>query len=279
MNQKGGVGKSSLTNAVILDWRMKDLLRSQSRTGKTKVSKILLIDVDAQASLTKQRDRDIALCRAEYATIQAMDLCEKLAANEMRSQFDALNQTVEWTPYEIFDGSFSGDDNTAENVQKALTIIESNEYDYVFIDMPGSLSQQYTGELLSQVNYIIIPLYTGNYEVQSTFDFCKMIVKEILLSSKDSKLKEVRIMFNMYEQIKSSTCDTIERDLQEALNIPFLKTRVKNISYYKTKNNNSLIPSTYRINLNTLEIAPTSRAGNLHEFANELRKLVDNNSN
>jgi cellulose biosynthesis protein BcsQ len=212
-----------------------------------------------------------------YDAVQALDDIDlKIATNEIRAQFDALKQTKQWAQYEIFDGDFSGD-NSGQSIQHAISIIESNEYDYVFLDMPGSLTQKYTAELLELINYMIIPLYIGNFEVQSTLDFCTYIVQEIQQHS--SALCQIRMMFNMYEQTKCTKCDAIERELQDKLQIAFLKTRVKDSSYYRTKNNNTLVPATYKINLNTLKINPTLRAGNLSEFADELRKLVDLKNN
>lgn len=270
MSQKGGVGKSSLTNSVILDWCFKDLLRTK------KMPKILLIDADAQASISTLRKNDVELCKLdlEGKEFKALDAGTQLAAKEMRAQFGALYQSKKWNYYPIF--SIDAQDDGTQ-LQRALTIIDSDDYDYIFIDMPGTLHQRNTADLFCCINYLIIPTVISNYGVQSTLDFCEMVNQPAL--RRDSAIKEVYLVFNMFEIIKAAKYDEVERELTVAAKMPFFKSRIKMSSFFPSKQYNSIVPPTYRINLNTLEITATPKVTNIGEFTDELRKLVMSGTN
>jgi hypothetical protein len=109
----------------------------------------------------------------------------------------------------------------------------------------------------------------GNYDVQSALDFCKLFA-----SSAFDNLKCVRLLFNKYEIIKSSKYDEVERNMVAATTFPFFKTRVKLSAFYSSKGYNSIVPPTFRINLNTLELSE-SKLTNIGEFTDELRKMVN----
>jgi hypothetical protein len=80
-------------------------------------------------------------------------------------------------------------------------------------------------------------------------------------------------MFNKYEIIKAAKYDEVERNMVAATKFPFFKTRVKLSAFYSSKGYNSIIPPTFRVNLNTLEVTE-SRMTNVGEFTDELRKLI-----
>lgn len=265
MSQKGGVGKSTLTNTIVLDWCFREVLRTK------KMPKILLIDADAQASVSSLRKRDVDFCKLdlEGKEFQQMDAGTQIAIKEMRSQFHALYEKVGWTYYPIFTINVHDDGST---LHRAIEIIDNNEYEYVFIDMPGTLYQSGTADLLLYLNYIIIPVLISNYDIQSSLDFCKLISDENF--HKASAIKEIRWIFNKYEVIKNAKYDEIEREMILETKIPFLKTRIRNSTFYTTKNYNTLIPSTFRVNLNTDELVATPKITNINDVTDELRKLV-----
>jgi cellulose biosynthesis protein BcsQ len=264
MSQKGGVGKSSLTNSVILDWSFKELLKTK------KMPKILLIDADAQASISALRKRDIELCKMnmEGKEFLSLDATVQTAVKEMRTQFEALFTLRKWSYYSIFSLDTS-DDGTS--LSRAISFIENGEFDYVFVDMPGTLHQKHTMDLFLFINYLIVPMQIGNYDVQSALDFCKL-----LSSSAFEELKCVRLMFNKYELIKAAKYDEVERDMVVSTKFPFFKTRVKLSAFYSSKGYNSIVPPTFRVNLNTLAVAE-SKATNIGEFSDELRKMLHEN--
>lgn len=266
MSQKGGVGKSSLTNSVILDWSFKELLR------KKKMPKILLIDADAQASISALRKRDIELCKLNIDSREflSLDATTQVAIKEMRSQFEALFNLKGWSYYSIFSLD-ALDDGTS--LSRAVSYIESGDFDYIFIDMPGTLHQKHTMDLLLFVNYLIVPMQIGKYDVQSALDFCGLLASA---SSTFEELKCVRLMFNKYELIKAVKYDEVERDMVAITKFPFFKTRVKLSAFYSSKGYSSIVPSTFRVNLNTLEISE-SKMTNIGEFTDELRKMISEN--
>jgi cellulose biosynthesis protein BcsQ len=263
MTQKGGVGKSTLTNTIVLDWCFKDLLRTK------KMPKILLIDADAQASITKLRLRDVEFCKMDMSGKEFAALSEmtQMAIREIRAQFEALASHQNWRYYNIF--SVRTEDN-GETLRRAIQLIESNDYDYVFIDMPGSLYQESTAELFTCINYLIMPVFIGNYDIQSSLDFCK-IIKNLKITT----IEEMRWVFNRYEVLKEAKFNEIEREVHSLTGVPFLKTRVKLSSYFSSRSYNSMVPATYRMNLNTLEITSTFRTTNVGELTDEIKKLVN----
>jgi cellulose biosynthesis protein BcsQ len=264
MSQKGGVGKSSLTNTVILDWCFKDLLRHKQ------MPKILLIDADAQASISKLRSRDIEICKLDMsgAAFTSLNSITQSAVKEIRAQFEALYSQLSWRYYHIF--TVQNADEGA-SLRRAIQLIESGEYEYVFIDMPGSLYQQDTAELFACINYLIIPVCIGNYDIQSSLDFCK-IVKSL---RDDTMVRDIRWVFNKYELLKASRFDEIEREIHSSTGIPFFKTRVKLSTFFSSRAYNSMIPATYRMNLNTLETVATPRITNASELTDEVRKFIN----
>jgi cellulose biosynthesis protein BcsQ len=263
MTQKGGVGKSTLTNAIVLDWCFKDLLRTK------KMPKILLIDADAQASISKLRLRDIDFCKMDLEgdALVKFDGTVQTAVKEIRAQFEALASQLNWRYYHIF--SVHPDDG-GETLRRAIQLIESGDYDYVFIDMPGSLYQEITIELFTCINFLLIPVCASNYDIQSSLDFCNTIK-----SLEATAIAEVRWIFNKYEVLKEAKFNEIERELHALTGIPFLKTRVKLSSFFSSRSYNSMVPATYRMNLNTLEVASTPRTTNVGELTDELRKLIN----
>ncbi|GHT68943.1 hypothetical protein FACS189452_09320 [Bacteroidia bacterium] len=238
--------------------------------------KILLIDADAQASISTLRRNDVELCKfdLEGKEFASLDAGTQLAAKEMRVQFGALYESKKWGYYPIF--SIDAQDDGTQ-LQRALAIIESNEYDYIFIDMPGTLHQQNTADLFFCINYLIIPTVISNYGVQSTLDFCELVNQPAFRGN--SAIKEIRLVFNMYEIIKTAKYDEAERELTVATKIPFCKSRIKMSSFFPSKNYNSIVPPTYRMNLNTLEISATPKVTNIGDFTDELRKLVTSGDN
>jgi cellulose biosynthesis protein BcsQ len=105
--------------------------------------KILLIDADAQASISALRKRDIELCNLdmEGKEFTLLDANAQAIVKEMRVQFEALFNLKKWNYYSIFSLDTS-DDGTS--LSHAVSYIESGGFDYIFIDMPGTLHQKYT---------------------------------------------------------------------------------------------------------------------------------------
>lgn len=263
MTQKGGVGKSTLTNAIVLDWCFKDLLRAK------KMPKILLIDADAQASISKLRLRDIDFCKMNLESPDFAKLSGNIqtSVKEIRVQFEALASQLNWRYYHVF---LVRSDDGVETLRRAIQLIEGGDYDYVFIDMPGSLYQEVTAELFACINFLFIPVCTSNYDIQSSLDFCTTIK-----NLESTAITEIRWVFNKYEVLKEAKFNEIERELHASTGIPFLKTRVRQSSFFASRAYNSLVPATYRMNLNTLEVTPTPRTTNVGELTDEIRTLVN----
>jgi cellulose biosynthesis protein BcsQ len=198
----------------------------------------------------------------------SFDANTQAAVKEMQVQFETLFNLKKWSYYSIFLLDTS-DDGTS--LSRAISLIENGEFDYVFIDMPGTLHQKHTFDLFLFINYLIVPMQIGTYDVHSALDFCRL-----LDNSAFEDLQCVRLMFNKYELIKAVKYDEVERNMVAATKFPFFKTRVKLSAFYSSKGYNSIVPPTFRINLNTLEVSE-SKMTNIGEFTDELRKVIHEN--
>ena len=266
MSQKGGVGKSSITNSVILDLSMKLLLKEKRQP------RILLIDADAQASVYLMRKKEVALLqlKPEGKEFQALDKSAQLATNEMRKQLEALHAVVGWNclkNYEIYRLDL---DNVEKSLQSAMAYIDSEEYDYVFIDMPGTVYQQGTGELFERIEHLFVPVQISNYDVESVLEFSNLLDR---LELRDN-LKTLKYVFNKFQIIRKDRYDEIERELLLLTGIQFVKTKIKDTSFFPSRGYNTLMPCNYRINLNTGGLVHNTKVSNIGDFTSELLQLT-----
>ncbi len=158
-----------------------------------------------------------------------------------------------------------------ESLHRAITAIESNTYDYVFIDMPGTLYQEGTSELLGLIEHLIIPVDISFFSEDSAEEFIH-ILNELELSQ---RFKTLKFVSNKYKILQVKQNDLVERELTTKTKISFMKTRIKHASIFESRAYNTIIPINYRINLNTGKITHNERQSNIGDFAIELMKIID----
>lgn len=267
MSQKGGVGKSTITNSVILDLSMKLLLKNKRQP------RILLIDGDAQASVYLARKEEVTrlqIMEQEGKEFKALNSATQAALHEMRRQLFALKDKVGWNVlanYEIFRLDM---ENIGNSLEQIMALVTSGEYGYIFIDMPGTLYQGGAGELFELIEHLIVPVQISRFDKSSTKEFFAMLGKSGLIE----RFKTVKFVFNEYQIIRKERFDEIERELLSEYGVPFVKTRIKESSVFSSDGYNTLIPTCYRVNLNTNELTHNERLSNIGDFTSELLQLL-----
>lgn len=152
-NQKGGVGKSTLTHLTAKTLGL-------NPNGK----KVLVIEVDKQATLTDARSKYV-------------------------------NDGVSDFPYDLIKCELSDFDShlSAKNFLK---------YDFIFLDMPGTLDKDGITIMLVQADILFIPLSPSAYDTNSTASF----IEEVFEIQK--KREELELPFDYYtiiNKVKSGT--------------------------------------------------------------------------
>jgi chromosome partitioning protein len=276
MTQKGGAGKSTLTNSVILDLSMKQLLKTK------KQPRVLVVDADSQSSIYKRRHKeqeriwlaDQYLTAAESSEGKKfLELSAELQseAMELRKQLSAMHQVTGWDCLNSYDIVKIDMGNVGESLRAAMAAIDSNNYDYAFIDMPGSLYQEGTSELLELIEHLIIPVDISFFSEDSAEEFTS-ILNDLELSQ---RFKTLKFVSNKYKILQAKQSELVERELTAKTRIPFMETRVKHATILESRAYNTVIPLNYRVNLNTAKITHNERQSNIGEFATELLKIVN----
>ncbi len=118
-------------------------------------------------------------------------------------------------PYEILFSEVTG---VEEEAKKAI-----DKYDYVFIDMPGTLDKNGITNMLTVADLLIIPIAIGQYDLESTLTFLETAQKvkeykekheipfkvKFLINKDDKQLKESKQLKNLLEELEIERFDTI----------------------------------------------------------------------
>lgn len=126
-NQKGGVGKSTLTHLTA------KTLGSASIGKKVKV-----VEVDKQGTLS-----------------------------EVREEWAKTHENYKY-PYDLVSC-------TLDELHNHLTEEDGAKYDYIFIDMPGTLDKEGIIGMLTTADILFIPLSPSVYDVNSTVTFINTV--------------------------------------------------------------------------------------------------------
>ncbi|MFK7979443.1 MAG: ParA family protein [Saprospiraceae bacterium] len=122
-----------------------------------------------------------------------------------------------------------------------------NDYDYVFIDVPGKLDnnlpigQQEITKYLQFVDYLFIPFVPGAFQMDATMDFLKIAMK--VKSQRKGKGRDLNIygFINLFEQRTLDDKFLLEEieELQTMINVGFMENKLNRYALYR--NTNTLI--------------------------------------
>lgn len=173
-NHKGGVGKTSSVSAL------GSILASKGH-------KVLLIDLDAQANLTRCHMSEIP-SETIYGTFKERSA---LPINNVGENLDIVPSGLEMAGIEL---EISGAFERERILLKSLRYV-APDYDYILIDCPPALGLV-TINALAATDYVFVPMLADTmslYGLEMISDVCKM-VQEI-----NPKVKVDGIFFTKYD--------------------------------------------------------------------------------
>lgn len=269
---KGGVGKTTLTCMVASELIWQDIFERQNNSiDPIKIKdplRIMVLDIDTQNSISVIREEEIKILRASadgnLETLQAMEERKPWQKN-LCSRYQYLCSSFGWLSFDEIVVTMSD-----SSIQQAIKLIQSNYYDYVFMDFPGSYDQNYTGQLFLYTQYLLIPC-----DLNSQFDVAagqKFLDDLKQISSYFHDLKYVGFIANKYKG--DSVRSRRNQDLIESeTGINFLTTKVKYCEYFKTEYLTTIYPKSIDLNLNTKKIKPNPNMSSIVDLANEIKTL------
>jgi chromosome partitioning protein len=201
-NQKGGVGKSTLTHLTA------KTLGSKAMGSK----KVLVLEIDKQATL-----------------------------NQIRESWSETHENYNY-PYDLITC-------TLENLLNHLNKENGSKYDFIFIDMPGTLDKTGILKMLTTADILFIPVSPSSYDVNSTVDFIK---KVFYIRNEREKIDLPFEYYTIINRVKSGTKAGRELfSMLEANQINLMETTITDYEAYKehSENFNEIIGPKQKANL------------------------------
>lgn len=199
MNQKGGVGKTTITKYV------------STELAKRGYS-VLVVDLDAQANLTNSFgvchiDEDMEM----YSEEQAVKMrCTKLSLKEMFEEkelhFESINENISLVPNCL---EFSGMEGSLQQMHARefvlRNLLKNNEtkFDFIIIDCPPAVGNITINGLLAS-DYLIIPV-TSWFAVKSLNVVLTFV--EAINKAYGHNIKLMGTVMNMYSKQTNESKD------------------------------------------------------------------------
>ena len=217
INQKGGVGK---TTTVI------NLAAGLSQINK----KVLVIDLDPQGNATT----GLGLSNTEDTELTiygVLNGSKKISETIKKTAFSNLNLITSNVDLSGLEVETAGDEKRAFILKEKLAQFfeeNDNNYDYVLIDCPPSLSLLTVMALVSS-EALLVPLQTEFFALEGLTQLMKTIDR--IKSNLNSQLQIQGILLTMYDKRNKLSAE-VEKEARE---------------YFKEKVYNTVIPRNVRL--------------------------------
>ena len=199
-NQKGGVGKTTLTREIGI---------SLAKRGLS----TLLIDTDPQANLSKSFRLD-----EKEGLYEAIDTNE-IKIENVKENLDVLAGNIRLS---LLEKNLIGEIDAYIRIKSLLAEDEFDKYDYILFDTPPSLGLM-TLNSMAASEFLVIPMSPSLYSMQGTNDLIDTISKVRRNLNPDLHLLGVAI--NSYDKIPVITRE-ITAEIEEALKGYVFKTYI-----------------------------------------------------
>lgn len=221
-NQKGGIGKTTTSM----------LITSLMHAGTN--YKILVLDVDPQASFDKKRQAE-------------MDAIEAKSDSKLVSMYEGLQEAgkglfdVEYV--DLFPNGANATETKLqqENVFDGIKeTIASGKYDLIFFDFPGYVNQMEYLRVLNMINYVIIPFYLDDNSSSSTLEYINTI--EVMKKKKLSReLKNFAVFFWKYSKVKNVANNAAAEEMLKARGWKVFESKIYDSTDFEN-NRSTIIP-------------------------------------
>lgn len=176
--QKGGCGKSSIT--VLLASML------AYKFGK----KVLVIDADStQHTLQNCREDDIsAVYDGRDAKNAGFSLSNKTKADIYEAYLANRGESLE--PYEIMEVPMEPNAIGEQLARK-------KDYDFVIVDMPGSVENEWYFSIVSKFDVVFVPFTVDTFVFNSNFPYAQ-VLQNVVMKAKGSNLNKIYWFWNRY---------------------------------------------------------------------------------
>lgn len=200
--QKGGVGKTTFTTLAA------------SYLHYVRGYEIMVVDCDyPQYSINAMRKRDAA-------ALETDSYLQELAV----AQFSKIRKPT----YTIVCSSPEEAPDVVSDFLKESAV----EYDIVFFDLPGTVSNAGVINTLSRMDYIFTPISADRIALESSLSFASAI-QEAIVGHQGTNTKGIYLFWNMVDGREKTNLYKIYEKIIGELKIPVLKTFVPNTTRYK----------------------------------------------
>ena len=195
-NQKGGIGKSTLT------------ILAASWLRYVRGLNVLVVDCDfPPTSIYELRER-------EKKAVMGNDAYKLL----LQRQFERLQKKA----YPVLRST----PENAETDVRTFLDSEPETYDVVLYDLPGTMNTKGVLYTISQLNYLFIPMRADRLVMQSTLNFAQTMYDKFV-DNPASNIRDAYLFWNMEDRREKTSVYTLYEKMLGTLNMKVYTSRIQ----------------------------------------------------